>query len=255
MHSADASTPAPTYGDVEALEQALDGAVLAERPVQGGEHDVGAVEAAAGLERDRSRRPAATHRRGRSRSRSARGPPRASPSRTDAAEASETSCSDERPPPSTATRSGLTDGGVVGRGRGVVGGGRRGRRRRELADDDRDRAALLGAACPRPGSGRGRSRPSSCRSRSWWSATTLKPAAGSVLRAPTPCRRRRSGTFAVVGALRDHDRDGRSRDRLRPAGRGLADHVAGGRARRLLGRRRHREAGVRERPPSPSAAF
>ena len=38
-------------GDVEAFEQSLDGAVLAERPVQHGEHDVGAVESSSRLER------------------------------------------------------------------------------------------------------------------------------------------------------------------------------------------------------------
>ena len=45
MPTAEASTPAPTYGDVGELEQALHRAVLAERPVQHGKHD---VEAEAG---------------------------------------------------------------------------------------------------------------------------------------------------------------------------------------------------------------
>ena len=40
MLAAEPSTPAPTYGQPECLEQALDRAVLAEGPVQHGEHDV-----------------------------------------------------------------------------------------------------------------------------------------------------------------------------------------------------------------------
>ena len=48
MQSADAVTPAPTYGHVRELEQALDGSVLAERPVQHREDDVDARRASRG---------------------------------------------------------------------------------------------------------------------------------------------------------------------------------------------------------------
>ena len=42
--SADAATPAPTYGDVRELEQPLHRPVLAERPVQDRQHDVDRAE-------------------------------------------------------------------------------------------------------------------------------------------------------------------------------------------------------------------
>ena len=102
-----------------------------------------------GRQRHRARRRGATRRRGRSRPSQASWPAARSPSRTDAAEASDTSCSDERPPPSTATRAGLTSllrrRGRAGR-RGRRRGARRsGRRRRDvLADHDRHVRLLLG---------------------------------------------------------------------------------------------------------------
>ena len=68
-------------GHVEQLEQALDGAVLAERPVQDGEDGVGAEQAAAGAERQRRRRRASTRPSARSSPAAPRGrrppPPRA----------------------------------------------------------------------------------------------------------------------------------------------------------------------------------
>ena len=103
----------PDVGNVEALEQALDGPVLAERPVQDREHDVGARDAAPGTSAQLSPSRRQTPSRPISMP-TPRGRPSRRPSRTEAAEASETSCSEERPPPSTATRSALTVVGVVG---------------------------------------------------------------------------------------------------------------------------------------------
>ena len=51
IDSADPSTPVPTYGHVGQLEQALHGAVLAEGPVEQGEHDDGHVWPSIGLHR------------------------------------------------------------------------------------------------------------------------------------------------------------------------------------------------------------
>ena len=95
---------AADVGDVEAFEQPLDDAVLAERPVQRRERDVGAEQAAGRRAATARGRRAASARRAPARPRRPRGPPAARPSATDAADASETSCSDERPPPRTATR-------------------------------------------------------------------------------------------------------------------------------------------------------
>ena len=60
MHAAEASTPEPTYGDVEQLEQPLDRAVLAERPVQDREDGVGVEQPAARAQR-RARSPSWRH--------------------------------------------------------------------------------------------------------------------------------------------------------------------------------------------------
>ena len=51
MQSAEAATPAPTYGDVRELEQALHRPVLAERPVEDRQDDVDGAE-----RRERARR-------------------------------------------------------------------------------------------------------------------------------------------------------------------------------------------------------
>ena len=101
--------------DVEALEQALHGPVLAERAVQDREHDVDAGQPPPRVSAS-SRSPSERQTPSRPISISTGSWPAARrPSRTDAAEASDTSCSDERPPPSTATRRPLT---AVVRGRG-----------------------------------------------------------------------------------------------------------------------------------------
>ena len=98
MHSADARTPDADVGHVEQLEQALHRAVLAERAVQHREHDVGA-EQPARRRAGRARRPRTSSAR---RARAARAatscPAVGRPSRTDAPLASDTSCSEERPP-------------------------------------------------------------------------------------------------------------------------------------------------------------
>ena len=102
---------------VEQLEQPLDRAVLAERAVQDREHGVGVEQPAAGRQRQRlavvhpapvalDRRPPAP-----------RGRLAPAASRTNAAELSETSCSDERPPPRTATLTGRRRRSGLGVGR------------------------------------------------------------------------------------------------------------------------------------------
>ena len=90
-------------GEVEPLEQALDAAVLAEGAVQGGEGGVGAEQAG-------RRAPARPARRRKLQppsreivTRSASWPASSSPPATASPERSETSCSEERPPPRTAT--------------------------------------------------------------------------------------------------------------------------------------------------------
>ena len=129
---------------VEAFEQALHGAVLAERSVQHGEHDVGAV-ASRGRAASATVRPSSRQTPSRPISiRRTSCPASSSPSATEAADASETSCSEERPPPRTATRreliwwwscswSCVVRCGCVGRRRG---------RLRVVADHDRDPASL-----------------------------------------------------------------------------------------------------------------
>ena len=90
-------------GHVEQLQQALQRPVLAERAVQHREDDVGAEQSAARAQRQLRalEEPVAAARSIVTGSTS--WPAAATPSRTDAAEFSETSCSDERPPARTAT--------------------------------------------------------------------------------------------------------------------------------------------------------
>ena len=148
MQSAEAATPGADVGHAGELEQALDGPVLAERPVQDRQHDVDRAErlrrARVGEHRQRLRDVALQQsvtwrlrapsgRRGRSRSsssRSARGrAPRAPSARRRARSRARSS---GRPRPRRRGSGRLT--AVVGR----LG------RRLEAADDDHDRRALLG---------------------------------------------------------------------------------------------------------------
>ena len=101
MHSAEAATPAPTYGDSGELEEALDGPVLAERAVEDRQHDVDLADRARrrrvredgkrldGFRRHPGgacpRRRASSVRRGRSRSSSSRSAPGSSAAATERA--------------------------------------------------------------------------------------------------------------------------------------------------------------------------
>ena len=127
-------------GDVEALEQPLHGAVLAERPVQDREGDVAAEQPAGGAQVDLGALASASQRPSGSMTTSTVSWPAArSPSPTAAPERSETGCSLERPPRITATltASSLVVVGAVGRV-GVVG---RVSGARELADGQRHAVA------------------------------------------------------------------------------------------------------------------
>ena len=126
MQSAEAATPAPTYGNAGELEEPLDGAVLPERPVQDREHDVDPAELhSRGLSRRRrAASPSATPSTRGVRPRQGSDPAASLPApvapdldrgrlvaladpvlrRTDRADAIEISCSLERPPERTATR-------------------------------------------------------------------------------------------------------------------------------------------------------
>ena len=134
-------------GHVEQLQQALERAVLAERAVQDREHGVGAEQPAAGPQRQLRRRSWSTSPPRSIVTGSTSWPAAATPSRTAAAEFSETSCSDERPPARTAT--------LIGVGVGV-GGRRRGRRRRRAAGADGRSSPCRrsSAACRPPATGR-----------------------------------------------------------------------------------------------------
>ena len=238
----------PDVGDVRELEQALHGAVLAERAVKRDEDDVERRRAwRASRRRARAASPrrlraargcrrrggAPSGRHGRSRScarRSARG---RAPSAIEAAEASEMSCSLERPPASTATRR-----------RGLTGRWRRPRpsrswssRRRPVATYRHTSIATVesGSACVKPSGLCEATSPSSDSSSvSEVVTVTLNPAARSVCRAAARSRPVTSGTSTVVGPF---DTDSVTVDRLRGGGvarRILRDHGP----LRLVARRR-----------------
>ena len=148
MHSEDASTPGADVGHVEQLEQALDAC----RPRRTGRAAPGRPTSAPsrpapGLEREPRRRPARASAPSRSSSTGhdlvagrARRPPIAA-----SAEASETSCSDERPPWRTATLSGVRAwGSAIGVGSGVG--------HLEAADGDRHPRARARPCSPASGS-------------------------------------------------------------------------------------------------------
>ena len=128
MHSDEASTPGADVGHVEQLEQALDGAVLAERAVQHREDGVGAEQAAARRRAPAARRRARASAPSRSSSTGQTSWPAArTPATAAPAEASETSCSDERPPCRTATlmASGVAVASAWASGSAVARSGRR----------------------------------------------------------------------------------------------------------------------------------
>ena len=239
MQSAEAVTPAPTYGTSGELEQALHRAVLAERAVQHGEDDVDRRERLG----HRARRAAAHERRCRrspARARAARRPRRApsapersistrttsSPSPASAsatlrADATDTSCSLERPPESTAIAAahggGVCEVGPASWSWSSV-GRRRGRRRRWC------RSAASRPACvtslptksvtvepfssgPLAGSCAS-TRPSWLGSvTSCVSTVVLKPASSISCWASASVSPVTLGTSAVCRALRDRDRD------------------------------------------------
>ena len=126
MHTAEAATPGAHVGDVERLEQPLHDAVLAERAMQQRErrHLLRAVRSP-GVKRELLPLVGASRRRGDLAPRAPGVRRRAAPRVRAAPEESETSCSEDRPPASTATVIGsgaelLTGGSPGGHGEVVV---------------------------------------------------------------------------------------------------------------------------------------
>ena len=143
------------------------------------------------------RRRSASARRARAATSTTSWPAAPGPSRTEAADASETSCSEERPPARTATLTASRRGRpcrsvVVGV---VVGRGRRPSARREVPDGDRRPSALL-RLCRPPGAGRARRR----RRRSWSTSCVVR--LHLEARALTASRSRRPRLAGDVGHAR-----------------------------------------------------
>ena len=138
MQAADASTPAPTYGTSRHSSSPCTVPSSPNGPCRTGKTTSAPSRPPPGVSATGS--PShATRRRAPTRPRRTSCPPRSSPARTDAADASETSCSEERPPPSTATRR-----GVIRPPRPASSAWSAVRRRlRQPADEDPHRRALL----------------------------------------------------------------------------------------------------------------
>ena len=212
MHSALASTPEPTYGDVEHLEQCPARVPSSPKgPCSDREDRVGAQQPAAGAQRHllAVARPAAVAAELDPRRR--RGRPRRAPRAPTRRSSSETSCSDDRPPARTATLTGSSPCSPCRPRRrwspvGVEVGVEACRRRSSPSSPS-------WPSCRRPGSARARRRRRRASGRRWLCWSITKPAPDSAAIAAACVLAGHVGHGDLAGLLGHRERDGRARRR------------------------------------------